>query len=253
MVRSMRFASIILAFLAVLVLSANAWAQPGRGMGMGMFGGGQAQSISAQYGRLLGMPSVQKELELVDDQKAKITEANEKMMSSMREAFSGMEPPSPDMTPEERQKSMEEMQKKMQPIQDELKKTLESVLLPNQLKRLKEIAVQVAGAQALNDKQIQEELKLTSDQLAKIKTINEDMSKKMRELFESGDFQSMREKMPEIRQDTEKKLLGVLTDAQKASLEKMKGQKLEIPESEMRGPGRRGGMGGGRNGGETVP
>ncbi|MGA2798973.1 MAG: hypothetical protein ABSE63_15445, partial [Thermoguttaceae bacterium] len=189
MVRSMRFTSISLVALGMLVLCSAAMAQPG--MGMGMFGGPMA-SLSGQYGRLLNMPSVQKELEIVDDQKTKVTEANDKMRSDMQEIFSGMQPPSPDMTPEERQKSMDEMQKKMQPIQEKFQKALESILLPNQTKRLKEIALQVAGTQALNDKQVQEDLKLSSDQVGKLKTINEDMGKKIQALFAeaNGDFQS---------------------------------------------------------------
>ena len=73
------------------------------------------------------------------------------------------------------------------------------------------------------------------------------MGKKIQALFAeaNGDFQSLRPKMQEIRQDTEKQLTGVLTDAQKASLEKMKGEKLDIPADELRGRGGfRGGMGG---------
>jgi hypothetical protein len=244
MVRSMRFASIVLALLGMSLLSAAAWAQPGPGMGFGMMGGGQAPSVSMQYGRLLSMPTVQKELELVDDQKTKIREAIGKMQSAMREMFSGMQ----DIAPEDRQAKMEEIGKKMQAQQDDLKKVIESTLLPNQLKRLKEIALQVAGNQALNDKQIQEELKMTAEQLAKIKTIGEDSMKKIRDLFsEGGDPQSAMPKMQEIRQDTEKQTLAVLTDAQKAALEKMKGQKLEIPASELGGFGGfrgRGGPGG---------
>ena len=238
MVRSIRFASIVLALLAVSALSAVAWAQPGPGMGFGMFGGGAA-SLSAQYGRLLMIPTVQKELELVDDQKTKINDASQTMRGSMQEAFSDMTPPSPDMTPEERQKSMEEMQKKMQPIQEKYQKAVESILLPNQAKRLKEIALQVAGTAALSDKQVQDDLKLSSDQVNKIKTINEDMSKKRQALFAeaNGDFQSLRPKMQEISQDTEKQLTGVLTDAQKSALEKMKGQTLDIPADELRGRG----------------
>jgi hypothetical protein len=245
MVRSMRFASIVLAMLGMLVFCSAAMAQPGRGgMGFGMFGG-MGASVSSQYGRLLNMPSVQKELEIVDDQKTKIAEANEKMMTSIREVFSGMEPPSPDMTPEEMTKRREEMQKKMQPLQDAFIKSIESILLPNQVKRLKEIALQIAGVQALNDKQVQDELKLSPDQTAKIKSIGEASMKKIQDLFSGGgDPQAAMQKMPEIRQDTEKQLMGVLTDAQKASLEKMKGQKLDIPESELGGFGRGRGRGG---------
>ncbi len=245
MVRSMRLASIALVMLGMLALCTAALAQPGPGMGM--FGSQAMASLSAQYGRLLMIPSVQKELELVDDQKAKITEANENMRQSMQEAFSGMQPPSPDMTPEEQQKFREEMQKKMQPIQEKYQKAVESILLPNQAKRLKEIALQVAGTSALSDKQVQEDLKLSSDQVEKIKTINEDMGKKIQAMLAeaNGDFQSLRPKMQELRQDVEKQLTGVLTDAQKASLEKMKGEKLDIPADELRGRGGfRGGMGG---------
>jgi hypothetical protein len=216
-------------------------------MGFGMFGGGQGTSISAQYGRLLNSPTVQKELELVDDQKTKLGEANQTMRDSMQEVFSGMQPPTPDMTPDEPRKAGEEMQKKRQPIQEKYQKAVESILLPNQVKRLKEIALQVAGTQALSDKQVQEDLKLSSDQVDKIKTINEDMGKKIQALIAeaNGDFQSIRPKMQELRPDTEKQLTGVLTDAQKASLEKMKGQKLEIPASELGGRGGfRGGPGG---------
>jgi Spy/CpxP family protein refolding chaperone len=242
MLRSTRFASIVLAMLGMLVFSAAAWAQPGPGMGFGMFGGGPAASVSMQYGRLINMPTVQKELELVDDQKTKIKEVSDKAQAARRELMMGMQ----DAAPEERQAKMEEIGKKMQAQQDELKKVIESTLLPNQLKRLKEIALQVAGTQALNDKQIQDDLKLTSDQVAKIKTIGEDSMKKIRDLFsEGGDPQSAFPKIQEIRQDVEKQIVGVLTDEQKASLEKMKGQKLEIPASELGGRGGfRGGPGG---------
>ena len=247
MTRSMRFASIVLALLAASILCTAAYAQPG--MGFGMFGGGQA-SVSQQYGRLIMMPSVQKELEIVDDQKSKLSDASQSMRDSMQDVFSGMQPPTQDMTPEERQKSMDEMQKKMQPVQEKYQKAVESILLPNQVKRLKEIALQVAGTQALNDKKVQEELKLSADQVAKIKKINEDMAKKMQSLFAdaAGDFQSLQPKMQELNQATEKLLVAALTDAQKASLEKMKGKKLEIPDAELRGGF--GGMGrGGRGGG----
>jgi Spy/CpxP family protein refolding chaperone len=244
----MRFASIVFVMLGILALCTAALAQPGPGMGFGMFGG-PPTSVSMTYGLLLNIPTVQKELDLTTDQKTKITAANEKLMSSMRDLFSGMQPPSPDMTPEERQKMREEMTKKMQPLQEELKKSTESILIPNQTKRLKEIALQIVGTQALSDKQIQEELKLSTEQVAKIKKINEDMDKKRREMFAeaAGDFQSLGPKMQELRQDTDKQLVGVLTDAQKAALEKMKGEKLEIPADELGGPGGfrgRGGRGG---------
>ena len=58
--------------------------------------------------------------------------------------------------------------------------------------------------------------------------------------------------MQEMRKDTEKQILDVLTDDQKASFEKMKGEKLEIPASELRGPGGPGGPGQGRPPAKTA-
>jgi hypothetical protein len=209
------------------------------------FGGGQTYTLSSQYSRLVNMPTVQKELEIVDDQKTKITEQLTKMRSSMMEIFSGMQ----DVDPEQRQAKMEEIGKKMQAQQDDVRKAIEKILLPNQVKRLKEIALQMAGTQAINDKQIQDELKLTSEQKDKIKKIGEDSTKKIRALFEEGgDPQDSFPKMQDMRKDTEKQTLNVLTDAQKTALEKMKGKKLEIPESEQFG-GFGGGPGGGGPGG----
>ena len=109
---------------------------------------------------------------------------------------------------------------------------------PHQLERLKGIALQRTGIRALSFKQVQEDLKLTDDQVAKIKSINEAAGKKMRELFQAGgNPQDNFPKMQEIGKETEKQLEDVLTADQKASLEKMKGEKLDIPASEMRGPG----------------
>ncbi len=85
MTRSLRFGSIVLMSLGGLALCTAGWAQPGPGgprpggPGFGMFGGGPGGgSLSMMYGFLLNAPTVQKELELVDDQKAKIKEAQDK-------------------------------------------------------------------------------------------------------------------------------------------------------------------------------
>jgi Spy/CpxP family protein refolding chaperone len=74
---------------------------------------------------LLSSDVVAKELELVDDQKAKIKAINEKAMAAMREAGQGMR----DLSPEERQKRMAEMRDKMQAQRNETNKALQGVLL----------------------------------------------------------------------------------------------------------------------------
>jgi Spy/CpxP family protein refolding chaperone len=244
MARSLRFASIVLVSLATVAICTAAWAQPGSGgpPRPGFFGG-MNMSLSMMYGPLLKSPTVQKDLGLLEDQEAKIKEASDKADTAMREMRSGMR----DLSPEERQEKWKEMGKKMQELAEETKKTIEATLLPDQLKRLKGIALQQAGTTALLDKAIQQDLKLSDDQIAKIKSIGDEIMKKVAELFlPGGDPQDRQSKMQELRKDGEKQVMEVLTAEQKDSLEKMKGAKLDIPPEEMRFPGF-GGRGGNRD------
>jgi Spy/CpxP family protein refolding chaperone len=237
MVRSLRF---VLVALAICALCNSAWAQPGpRGGGRGP-GRGFTPSMSMMYPMLLGSQTVQKDLDLVDEQKAKLKELSEKNRAAMRELFSSGGDMR-DMTDEERA----EVRKKMQTQMEANQKAVLGVLLPDQLKRLKGIALQQMGAMALADKDVQKELKMTDDQVAKIKSAGEDAMKKMGELRDITDRQERRKKAEELRKEGEKKAMDVLTADQKAQFDKMKGKEIKIPQEEMfRGMGgRRGGRG----------
>ncbi len=261
MMRSLRVVSIAVVSLAALALADTAWAQPGPGpggrgpgFGRGMFG----RSVSMMYGMLLNSPTVQKDLNLVDDQKTKIKEITDKADAARRELFSGMR----DLTPEERQAKFTENLKKMQDMGEKTAKDIEGVLLPDQIKRLKGLALQQMGTMALLDKGVQKDLKLSDDQASKIQTIGtESMTKlreKMQDLRDSGASQDeIRKAADDARKEGEKKAMDVLTADQKTAFDQMKGKTLKIPRSELRMPGfggrggRRGGGGGG--GGGTPP
>ena len=62
-----------------------------------------------------------------------------------RELFSGMR----DLTPEERNAKRAETMKKMQALGEKTTKAIEGVLLPDQLKRLKGIALQRMAAMGM--------------------------------------------------------------------------------------------------------
>ena len=64
---------------------------------------------------------------------------------------------------------------------------------------------------------VQDALKLTEDQESKIKTINDDMRKEMREEFQSGGGRD-REKMRKLMDSTEEKVNGVLDAGQQKRL-----------------------------------
>ena len=233
MVRSFRFASIALVLVGALALCTAVWAQPGPGgpppkpgsgpggPPMGFFGGQGMGGTQSPY-MLLAADSVAKDLNLTDDQKAKIKDIDDKAQASMREAFEGLR----DLSPEERQQEMAELREKMQSQRKKTNKAIEGILLDNQVKRLKEIYIQLRGEQALRDAEVQEALGLTEDQKNKIRSI-----------------------------------LEILTDDQKAAFEKMKGEKFDVSTIRMGaprpggfgpggpGPGP-GGFGPGGNGGE---
>jgi Spy/CpxP family protein refolding chaperone len=243
MTRSLRLVSIALVSLGSLALCAGAQAQPGAGGGPGPGSGIMGAALSMQYGRLLNSPTVKKELNLSDDQEAKIKEATSKAQAAMREMFSGMR----GLSPEEMRAKMQEMGRKMQTQAEDARTAIEATLRPEQLKRLKQIAMQVAGAQALGDKSVQKDLKLSDEQIAKIKSVGEGAMKKISEMFRGGgNLQNAASKIEDLRKSAERDAFDVLTDDQLMLLDKMKGDKLEIPASELRGPGMGGFGGGGR-------
>jgi len=232
MTRSLRFVLMAFALLAAVALRSEAVAQMRFSGGtFGVLGGG----MGALYIGLLNSPTVQKELNLSDDQKAKISEAVNKLRARMGQMPPGMG----DLSEEERQAELKKMRSKTQAQAEETKKTIEGILQPKQLERLREIALQVVGVRAVIDKEVQKSLKLSDDQVAKIKTIIDDSRKEIEESRSDGSFNG--DKFKEMNEECEKQLGDVLTADQKAALEKMKGEKLDIPADELRGPGHRGG------------
>jgi len=90
-------------------------------------------------------------------------------------------------------------------------------------------------------KRMAKDLNLTTDQQTKIKAILEDEQKKAQDLMSdsSGDRQTMRQKMMQLRQDASDQIRAVLDDKQKEKFDKME------QERDKRMQNRRGGGPGG--------
>lgn len=212
--------------LAALLIATPLMAQErqGRRGGRGGFTISKAQ--------LLQNENVQKELELVDDQKTALAAIAEEAREGRR-GGGGFDP---DATPEERAKARGERQARMAAID----KKIDAVLLPPQRTRLNEVYVQALGASALSNEAIAKELGIGPDQQEKIATVQQEAMAAMREAFQGGNFD--REKAQELRAESEKKVMAVLSAEQQAKLEKMKGKKVDF-ELNVFGRGRRGGGG----------
>jgi Spy/CpxP family protein refolding chaperone len=177
--------------------------RPGGGRG---FGGGTLFLLQAK--------SVQEELKLSGDQVKKITELAEKQRSAMK-----------DVPREERRAKREELAKANN-------KAIGEILKPEQLKRVKQIALQQQGVMALTfNEEVAKALKISEDQKDKIREIQSKMREEMRGAF--GD----QEKMQKLRKQMSEKVMGVLTAEQKTKLKEMQGEpfKGEIPRPQFGG------------------
>jgi hypothetical protein len=230
--------------LMVLVCGSTvALAQGGRGGR----GGGRFGAVT-ELG-LLSVEQVQKELEMLDDQIAKV----EKLRESLRgEGRRGDRPNFQDLSDEERQQFFAQRRKEAEEMATKAKAELKNILLDDQLVRLQQIYIQAAGSQALMDADVAAKLGLSDDQKSKIASARQEaqanMQGQMRDLFQSGDREAARAKMAELRKSADEKVLALLTDEQKQQFESMKGAAFELPPGALFG-GRGGGgrFGGGGN------
>jgi hypothetical protein len=207
------------------------WGQQGRGRG---FGGGFGMSLTF----LAGQKSVQEELKMTEEQTGKIKELGDKQ----NEARTKFREETKDLSKEDRQKKFEEYMAKAPERTKAEEKAVSDVLKPEQLKRLKQISLQQQGSRAVATPEVADALKLTSEQKDKIKTIQEDSVKEMRDLFGGGggNREEARKKMEELRKATSEKVMGVLTDEQKAKYKELTGEPFK---GEIARPGFGGGRG----------
>ena len=104
-------------------------------------------------------------------------------------------------------------------------------------------------------KRMTKDFDLTADQQAKIKPILVDAQKKMEDVRNdsSGDRPAMRQKMMQIRQDTNDQVRALLDDKQKEKFDKQEQEREDRAPNRRGGPGGPGGPGGDNSGGNPPP
>jgi Spy/CpxP family protein refolding chaperone len=173
---------------------------------------------------LLRSEVVQNDLKLSDDQKESIT----KLQDKAREAFSELQG-----------LSQEERQTKMQELRKEQEEKIGGILNDKQKARLKEIGLQQSGAFAPANKEVAEALKLTDDQVNKIKELTDSFRKDVQAAAaNSGDRTAARDEITKLRKESGEKIMAVLNADQKAAFEKMQGGKIDLPNGGFFGPPR---------------
>ncbi len=223
---SLRWLACLVALAAVLLGSFSALAQRGRpGGGFGGFGGPGGGSPVG----VLQQPSNVEELKLTDEQKEKITELGEKLREDthVREIFSKMR----GASDEERTALQAEIAKAMEAQRVQADAEIKKLLSAEQYARFRQLALQTRGTGAIGEADVAGELKLSSEQIAKLKAIGEENDKRRSEAMEtlrkSGvRGEDMRTKFDELRTEFEEKRLAVLTDAQRKQWDSLRGPEL---------------------------
>jgi hypothetical protein len=254
------FMFIALATLAMVFVSSEVIAQqqqpgarqqPGGQRPGGGFGGFGGRGRSVGLSTLVGIKEVRAEIEMVEDQTTELTAALTKIREEAR-SQQGERPDFRNLSQEDREKLFAQFRERGEKQRKAIDEKINEILLPHQVDRLKEIALQIEGAGALMRDEVAKELKITAEQKEEMQKVDRDAGEKMRteiqKLFQSGDREKIREVMTSMRKQTDDDKMAVLTKAQKTQFTKMKGKEFKLPEGALRG-----GRGGGRPGGGQRP
>lgn len=225
----------------------------GRGFGAGM--GQRMGGMVLRYDPMtyLGRTDVEKDLGLTDEQVKKLEEQNTKNMEKMRARFQpGGNTSGENLTMEER---MKQFDKQREADLKEQQKTLEGILKPEQMTRVKEIWAQLESNRVILYVDMQKELAITDKQKEEIKALQTKQQEANQALMEKTrnqeitreDAQASREKNNKIMDEQLGKLL---TTEQTDKIKVLKGTKTFTPDKEVtyKFGGRGGMMGGGQRG-----
>lgn len=229
------FVLLTVATLSLAILSDAAFAQPPGGGGRGRFGGGFG-GFGGGGLDLLQNESVQKELELLDDQIAQIRELADSndTRSRLREALGELR----DLPDDQRREKFGQI---MAEIREETQKQIDKILLPHQGERLRQIEFQLSARRSGG---------VLSGELADELGITEAQREEMRAAAEKA-FEELREKQRQLQQEAQEKILAVLSPAQRARYKQLVGEPFDYqPDRGGRSGfgGRAGNTGGGRRG-----
>lgn len=220
----------------------------GGGFGGGGFGGPSGGNAALM---LINAEPVQKDLELKEDQVAKVKTLGEevrKEMEANRGNFNFGE--FQNLSEEERNKRIEEMRVKgvenARKLNEKFRPKLAEILDAKQQERLRQIGWQVVGSQALLDAELAKSLDLSDDQKKKLTDVSKEFEDKQRELFRGGpgggDFQERFAKMRELNESRDKALTAVLSKEQTTKYTALLGPEFDVAELRrgFGGPGGRG-------------
>ena len=172
-------------------------------------------------------PQVQKELEIVPEQKEKLTKIRTESMAEMRELYKSLS----EVDPAKRQEKYLEAYKK---LGAETEEKVQAVLLDNQSDRLRQIVLQMklrhtgyGSANALSNDDLSEALGLTDEQKEQLrekeKEVRAEIARKTREFHDK------------LREESREEIFSVLTEAQRKKLDDLMGEQYDWQATQWQG------------------
>ncbi len=216
------FGKLILICGAVALLGGDAMAQAqkkGGGRGFGGFGGGFGGGTN-----VLRAPNVQKDLKLSDEQVGKVDATLQSVREKNPLDFASLR----DLSDEERGKKLAEHAKT---TTEDVKKEL--ALTADQSHRLDQIILQTQGLQAFASPHVQDKLKLTDDQKAKVKELSAALRERTQGLGLTKDSSADERRqamtmMTGFRKESLEKVTAMLTGDQKKEWKELTGEAIEV-------------------------
>jgi Spy/CpxP family protein refolding chaperone len=160
-------------------------------------GGGMYFGLPGYY--MLQQENVQKELEIVPEQKAKLQEIAKQYSEGMQADAKIDRAKVRELPPEEQKKKSDEVRQAYTKRMEDVKKQIEGVLLPHQLQALKKIETRTRSSSMLYMPNVLEKLNVTEEQKAKMQKLREDMQKKMQQLQQESLDKTLEVLSPEQR------------------------------------------------------
>lgn len=209
-----------------IVVTAGATAQ-----GLHLFGGLGGLDM------LLQNSGVLKELKLNDEQLTRIKEVVREIRLRHREDWERLR----DLSEEERRERLPEVIKL---VSDETMKSLQEVLSPSQIRRLKQIKWQNDGLTAFSDEEVSRTLKLSAEQKERIRVINAEVTREWHALVPASSglagpdgnrYREVLRKLTVIRKEALEKGVGLLSQDQKKVWKNVVGEPYEVQFEQPRG------------------
>ena len=149
--------------------------------------------------RELRTESVEKELELTDEQKEKLKVIGQEYYDQMRRDWTGFG----GMSAEDRKKRLADIRRKNVERTKQMRKRIEDVLSPDQLERLKQINLRTRAAAALAEPRVLEELQISEAQRKRLNQIRTQLQERIRRLREESLGETLDVLTPEQREKLE--------------------------------------------------